>query len=194
MTLQTFLVDLLNVAVQASVPLVAIALIFLLKKAHAYLTVLKEKDKLHIIDFLTDRAAALAHAELDGGKAEDIFSKALSYASTFLTEHGITVSADRLRADVQDGINKLPYNITSELQSYLPFLNNGVADQPASIQPIHPVVDDMIISDPVAITPPAPVVEPIADPVAPVPDVAPTVSVAETPTSPPDPIDPSIQK
>lgn len=123
-----FLTRLLDIGVEAAVVLVGLALSLVLKKVHSYLDTLKEKDKVGIIDMVTDRAVDLVRAELSGASGAEKLAKATEYASKFLAEHGIRISADRLRADIENGVSKLPYEFKDVTFSELKAIEGHASD------------------------------------------------------------------
>ena len=106
--IQDLINQVLDIVIELLVIGVGLGLAYVGKLASAYLKTLREKDKLGIIDMLTDRAVELVQAELKGAEGEAKLIKATEYASKFLAEHGIHLSPERLRADIENGYNKLP--------------------------------------------------------------------------------------
>ncbi|MNC45431.1 hypothetical protein D3C77_587870 [compost metagenome] len=89
-----------------------------------YVKKLKQKDTLGIIDIVTNRAVQLADKELKGKAGAEKFQYALELSSATLAEWGIKVSADQLKAEVQDGYNKFKSSLTAAEEN--PFVDLGL--------------------------------------------------------------------
>src|SRR6185437_3067925 len=75
----------------------------LLAKGKHYLNGLKEKDKLGIIDKVTDAVVKYAEAELTGAKGTEKRDFAVKKAVSILASKGINVSEDEVIAGIEDG-------------------------------------------------------------------------------------------
>lgn len=81
--------------------------VFLSKKASNYLEKLKQKDTLHIIDYLTDRAVELVEVEFGDKNNSEKKQEAVKIAQKFLSERGIKISDEELVSGIENGVNKL---------------------------------------------------------------------------------------
>lgn len=99
--------DIGGVVIQVVVILVGVALTFFAKKGQEYLDQAKQKDKLGIIDSITDRVVELVEVEFKGEKGAAKRDAAVNMAVKLLGEHGITISHDQVLTEIENGVNKL---------------------------------------------------------------------------------------
>lgn len=94
-----------QIALQLILAGLGIAVAYVGKRAKPYIDKVREKDKLHIIDTLADRAIKYAEAELTGSPGELKRAFAASYLSEFLQQRGIQISDAEILASLENALH-----------------------------------------------------------------------------------------
>ncbi|GLI83633.1 hypothetical protein ANABIO32_13270 [Rossellomorea marisflavi] len=94
-------------AVEIVVILVGSLLSFVLMKIKSYLSTLKKRDELGIIDIITDLATEYAEAELKGKAGIEKRDFAVDKAIEILADKGIKLTKAEVIAGIENGVKKL---------------------------------------------------------------------------------------
>jgi hypothetical protein len=97
-------------AVELLVIIVGTLLSVALHKVKSYLSTLKKKDELGIIDLVTDVAVDYAEKELRGKAGIQKRNYAIVHAIKILEEKNIRVSREEVIAGIENGVRKLQSN------------------------------------------------------------------------------------
>ena len=113
--------ELAGLITEALVILIGGVIVSVLHKAKGYLSALKKRDELGIIDAITDRAVEYAQAELTGEAGKQKRDFAVARALEILEAKGVKVSEEEVIAGIENGVNKLRMN----KQFLTPFQNDS---------------------------------------------------------------------